>query len=160
MARSPDRDRADPELYAQYISSPEWAQRKRRALFLAQERCQYETVDPYEQVHRCPRRRYLAVHHRTYERLGREADDDLEVLCWHHHMVEHLMWQECERCKTTLFEDHEAASAWLAELLAVRRIALDRGPVDWKALPGQFELVGLVGPLCLACARGPAGFVD
>lgn len=30
---------------------------------------------------RCAKRRSLQVHHKTYERLGMERDDDLEVVC-------------------------------------------------------------------------------
>jgi hypothetical protein len=40
---------------------------------------------------RCQARQDLQVHHKTYERLGRERDDDLEVLCdscHHGHHVE------------------------------------------------------------------------
>jgi hypothetical protein len=44
--------------------------RRNRALRLASWRCS-----------RCGEKRHLEVHHKTYERLGREYDQDLEVLC-------------------------------------------------------------------------------
>lgn len=43
---------------------------RNRALMLAGYRCE-----------RCDSKRDLQVHHRTYERLGHEWDEDLEVLC-------------------------------------------------------------------------------
>lgn len=52
------------------IHSPEWEAMSRRAKERAGFRCQ---------VCNSPRR--LETHHRTYERLGHERDDDLIVLC-------------------------------------------------------------------------------
>jgi len=56
--------------YVEYLQTPEWRKRRDRALHLAGWRC-----------HRCQKKHDLQVHHRTYERLGEEHDDDLEVLC-------------------------------------------------------------------------------
>lgn len=39
---------------------------------------------------RCGSKRGLEVHHKTYERLGREWDQDLEVLCDDCHIGEHV----------------------------------------------------------------------
>lgn len=65
--------------YEFYLRSPEWRKRRDTALRLAGFRCQ-----------RCQSKRELQVHHKTYERLGEELDDDLEALCrscheGHHH---------------------------------------------------------------------------
>jgi HNH endonuclease len=55
--------------YDEYILSPQW-EAKRQKVFLERDRCE-----------RCGRANLLEVHHVTYERLGREPDSELEVLC-------------------------------------------------------------------------------
>ena len=56
--------------YAEYLRTPEWRRERNRVLRRARFKCE-----------RCPSRRFLSVHHRTYERLGCERDTDLVVLC-------------------------------------------------------------------------------
>jgi hypothetical protein len=60
--------------YVAYLRSQEWRVRRARALYLAGYKCE-----------RCGMQRgrggWLEVHHLTYERLGHERDEDLEVLC-------------------------------------------------------------------------------
>jgi 5-methylcytosine-specific restriction endonuclease McrA len=56
--------------YAEYLASPEWNLQRRTALRRAGGRCEA-----------CNRTGKLNVHHRTYERRGDEAADDLIVLC-------------------------------------------------------------------------------
>jgi hypothetical protein len=56
--------------YREYLKSPWWQAVRRRALALADHRCQD-----------CGWRQGLEVHHRTYERLGQERMADLRVLC-------------------------------------------------------------------------------
>ena len=67
------------EFYQAYLNSADWRSRRNRALKLADWCCQ-----------RCASRRELEVHHNTYERLGREWDSDLDVLCFNCHRGEHL----------------------------------------------------------------------
>lgn len=67
--------------YDQYLQTPEWRQRRDRALARASWRCQRLP---------CAAQRALEVHHRTYERLGAELDADLEVLCGRCHRAEHV----------------------------------------------------------------------
>jgi len=63
-----------------YLRSPHWRRRRARAVALAGGRCT-----------RCGRpSRRLEVHHRTYARLGRERDRDLEALCPLCHDRRHL----------------------------------------------------------------------
>jgi hypothetical protein len=62
-------ENARPE-YLEYLKSASWRVTRNRALMLADYRCE-----------RCNSKRDLQVHHRTYERLGHEWDQDLEVLC-------------------------------------------------------------------------------
>lgn len=73
-----ERRRLSKLSYAEYLQTPLWQQRRERSLALARHHCQ-----------RCGSRRRLQVHHRTYDRLGEEADEDLEVLCDACHRQEH-----------------------------------------------------------------------
>jgi len=63
----PGRHRSE---YLAYLSSPAWKTRAADARRRAGRRCQL-----------CNRTGELHVHHRTYERLGHELDEDLIVLC-------------------------------------------------------------------------------
>lgn len=150
MARS-DYSKADRDRYARYIASPEWKRRKRRALDLSGRRCQYEREDPFQGYIRCPRTRYLTVHHRTYARLGTEADADLEVLCYFHHMVEHMMWWECPQCRNPILGDYPDAEAWVADVFKAQRQDPDNGPTRWATLPTKFTLEAMLPLLCLTC---------
>ena len=62
------------ELYRRRINSPEWDLLRLRLLFERGGRCE-----------RCGRRGEksspLQVHHKTYDRLGQEVDEDLELVC-------------------------------------------------------------------------------
>jgi hypothetical protein len=69
----------EPDFYLTYVQSPEWRARRNRALVRAGWCCE-----------RCQSRRTLQVHHKTYERLGCEWDQDLEVLCANCHEGEHI----------------------------------------------------------------------
>lgn len=87
--------------YARYLASDGWQHRRERALHLAQHRCQSPTCEQdhlrslsdqelADKILVMPRHAYrLEVHHLTYERLGREADDDLIVLCPSCHREQH-----------------------------------------------------------------------
>ncbi len=64
--------------YETYLRTDWWQWRRLRSLWLAGQRCQH-----------CRQRGGLQVHHLTYERRGRERDEDLAVLCDRCHIVEH-----------------------------------------------------------------------
>ena len=64
--------------YAEYLQTPEWFAKRTAALRRAGYRCQL-----------CNRTGRLEVHHRTYERRGNEAPEDLIVLCEGCHEVFH-----------------------------------------------------------------------
>lgn len=70
---------AQREFYERYLASVDWRMRRNRALQQAGWKC-----------NRCPSKRGLEVHHRTYDRLGREWDSDLEVVCGACHGRHHL----------------------------------------------------------------------
>jgi hypothetical protein len=65
-------------LYRAYMASPQWAERRGRTLMLAGGTCQ-----------RCGQRRATEAHHLTYDRLGRERDQDLLALCRSCHRMLH-----------------------------------------------------------------------
>ena len=56
--------------YASYLRTPQWAERRTRALRRARGKCSL-----------CSSKRGLEAHHRTYERIGEERDEDITVLC-------------------------------------------------------------------------------
>lgn len=62
--------------YTEYLRSSTWRERRAVKLQQAKYRCQ-----------KCGEREGLEVHHKTYERLGNEANDDLIVLCKSCHWV-------------------------------------------------------------------------
>ncbi len=64
--------------YEEYLQTPEWQERRKRALKAAKYRCQV-----------CYSKDNLNVHHRTYERLGEELPSDLTVLCYECHGLFH-----------------------------------------------------------------------
>ncbi len=64
--------------YRYYIRSAAWYRRRAVALKIADHKCMI-----------CYSSENLSVHHRTYERLGREKMTDLVVLCWPCHDLFH-----------------------------------------------------------------------
>lgn len=72
------RRRRHSLLYVLYLRSPLWRLRRQIWIIFAGGRCQ-----------RCGSRRRLTIHHRTYERLGRERRADVTVLCWNCHRRHH-----------------------------------------------------------------------
>lgn len=76
--------------YVAYLRSPAWQELRDRARAIA----------PYPGCAECARRGYdyclsdvaFEVHHLTYERVGHELLEDLEVLCWPHHLDAHTGW--------------------------------------------------------------------
>jgi 5-methylcytosine-specific restriction endonuclease McrA len=64
--------------YEEYLQTTEWRVRANDAKQRAKWQCAL-----------CCSTKALEVHHRTYERLGRERSDDLIVLCWRCHRRHH-----------------------------------------------------------------------
>jgi hypothetical protein len=78
---NPDRLQALRQMpYHDYLQTPEWRRRRNRALVLAAWRCEWPACDATDR---------LEVHHRRYDHLGAEPDDDLRVLCYRHHHAHH-----------------------------------------------------------------------
>jgi hypothetical protein len=64
------QDAARPFDYQAYLRSEAWQEKRRAALQRAGYRCQL-----------CSSDKHLHCHHRTYEHIGEELDDDLTMLC-------------------------------------------------------------------------------
>lgn len=66
--------------YDEYLKSKWWRQRRKQALDKAKNRCERCGEVPDKPLH---------VHHKSYDRLGREKASDLEVVCYKCHHYEH-----------------------------------------------------------------------
>ena len=64
--------------YYIYLASDDWRKRRRKALSLSGNKCQI-----------CRNQITLQVHHKMYDRLGNEDDNDLAVLCEECHKSVH-----------------------------------------------------------------------
>lgn len=76
---APPAPKTREQEYQDYIRSPQWRRQTKAAKARAGYRCE-----------RCGRSHLsarLAVHHLTYERLGRERPEDLQVLCFECHQI-------------------------------------------------------------------------
>jgi len=69
--------------YCEYLQTPEWAERRKRAMKRAGYRCQVCNAYGVQ----------LNTHHRTYERRGNERDGDLITLCRACHEIFHANGQ-------------------------------------------------------------------
>jgi hypothetical protein len=114
----PNRRRYEPGEhvnYTEYLASEEWRERADLAKARAGHRCQV-----------CNSATALNVHHRTYERLGREWDCDLTVLC---------------RACHELFSERGALVAWRG----VRRWRHERGVEGRPCVRDRAALHGRAG---------------
>lgn len=137
--------------YQAYIKSPQWQTRKQARRAKAGNQCEWTVDDFTGPPKRCQRRRYLCVHHNNYERLGQERDGDLDVYCWFHHMLEHLLWKRCWRCNEPCLQDPVFGEKWLEAALEAMRVNLDFGAVNWKLLPDKEVLLKQVAHTCDVC---------
>lgn len=124
------------DFYLAYLNSPSWRATRARALQLAGYRCQ-----------RCGAKRDLQVHHKNYDRLGREWDVDLEVLCADCHEGEHVEQFEqssgaiyLKLAREALRHDPTASLPNLAEELKVL-CAKRKIPYNSRLLQRSLELV-------------------
>jgi hypothetical protein len=110
---------APPRDYLAYLQSGTWRTKRNRALTLAAYRCE-----------RCGTGRQLEVHHRTYDRLGREWDQDLEVLC-----------RDCHRGETIVQTARSQHGVYLQIAAEV-----------WRRKPGQ-SYVDAIEAIKIRCAQ-------
>ncbi len=151
------RERYSPreqEFYRNYLNSLAWKNRRAARIARSGGRCEFVTVryepgGPTET--RCARTRYLSVHHNTYERLGAEPDKDLDVYCYFHHMLEHMLWKKCRLCGEPCLGYDTMAELWLSATLAQYGIDLDAGPINWRGLPTKEKLSDQIHAVCFRC---------
>lgn len=65
--------------YSEYLQTEHWSRVRSRAMAFAKYRCQVCNAGECE----------LHTHHRTYDRIGEERDDDVIVLCEQCHTLFH-----------------------------------------------------------------------
>lgn len=152
------RERYSPQeqaFYRNYLNSAAWKAKKSARIAKSGHRCEFITTTfdtGGEKETRCSRTRYLCVHHNTYERLGQEADQDLDVFCWAHHMIEHLLqMKKCHLCAEPCLGYDSLAELWLYATLAQMGIDLDSGRVDWMGLPTKEQLANQICNHCTRC---------
>lgn len=162
MRRAMGRHRYTPQeqtYYRNYINSAKWRLRRDNRIAKAGGRCEFVTTTTYGDGGptdvRCTRTRYLCVHHNTYERLGDDLDKDLDVYCWFHHMIEHLLWKKCYICAEPCLGYDSLAEQWLEATLFQMGIDLDNGKVNWRGLPTKEQLAEQIHHTCMRC-RGLA----
>ena len=92
--------------YQRYLNSPHWRQRREKRVLVAGGRCEFRPDSgnwdrKYGTLYgdRCNRDTNLEVHHRHYDSIGAEKDEDLEVLCRFHHLVREAVGSlDCPEC--------------------------------------------------------------
>lgn len=123
------------EGYASYMRSPEWKERRQAAFNKWGRSCNL-----------CGAKKDLEVHHRTYERFGRESVEDLQVLCWTCHPGADRKRKEQLREK----QEWPIMEAWARETF---------GPTWWDVCDGRDMLArwrketGRPGPLWVDIPR-------
>lgn len=145
------RERYSPEeqeFYNRYLNSPIWKEKKNERIKMSNNQCEWLI----EEKVRCPRTRYLCVHHNTYERLGAELASDLNVYCFFHHTLVHLLWKKCAKCKAPCLENEIVAAKWLNIVFSTMQIYLDNGPINWKRLPNKEIFLHQIPDYCNGCS--------
>jgi hypothetical protein len=82
--------------YEAYLQTPEWRRTRNQALSRAGWQCEWP---------RCATRDNLKVHHRNYEHLGAERDEDVRVLCSAHQLGQHERANRFERLHWRVIRD-------------------------------------------------------
>lgn len=115
--------------YRGYIASPEWAARRASYYENHERRCRSCGAKDKE----------IHLHHRTYERIGREDDSDLMPLCYSCHSILHFVQRALSLTVEVVTE------AWIDSTNnckekkkireALRSLSLKGFKAAWKALP-------------------------
>ena len=137
--------------YKSYINSTKWKLRRQSRIIKAGHRCEFVTEKGAQRL-RCKCTRSITVHHNTYERLGDELDADLDVLCWFHHMVTHLLWVYCKKCSEPLLGTGLEAEQWLQAELHSLRVDVEK-ITNWQGLPTKDDLINalMTERVCESC---------
>jgi hypothetical protein len=104
--------------YREYLQSEAWRQKREAAKASADYRCQLCNAPPP-----------LHVHHRTYERVGRELPGDLTVLCAGcHYRFHHPPKPKAGRSDRRQEIDQQ-----------IEAIVTAAGPITWRAVQRQIQ---------------------
>jgi hypothetical protein len=146
--------RGAQDFYRLYLGSAQWRAKKNDRIRRAGGQCEFvitRFAAGGKTEARCPRRTYLCVHHNTYERLGQEWDQDLDVYCWPHHMLEHLLYKRCRLCGEPALMNDAAGEVWLVATLAAMGLDVDHGGIPWHRLPNKEVLLAQIPSHCPRC---------
>ena len=80
------------ETYRKYLSSKVWKDKRKRIFKERGSKC-----------NRCETSANLQLHHKTYKRIYKEKDSDLEILCGTCHQKEHNVFYEKKRVPANSF---------------------------------------------------------
>jgi hypothetical protein len=141
----------EQEFYRNYLNSALWRKRKSERLRLAGYRCEFVTCGEADIGHRCTRTTGLCVHHNNYENLGNESAKDLDVYCWFHHMVEHLLWLKCHLCGEPCLANDAVAEIWLKATLSQLSVDYESKDLQWAKLPTKESLARGIDKVCFNC---------
>ena len=109
--------------YERHIRSSQW-KKMRKDILRMRDRCEG-----------CGTRKFLEVHHKTYERLGRESPSDLEVVCKTCHEI-----ADRERAQQGIARSARAKFAAALETYATKKYGDDwRERFDEDRVLEEFE---------------------
>jgi hypothetical protein len=128
--------------YQAYLQSVWWWERREQRLKVAGGQCEFRSEKHYDGKHvylgnRCTETKRLDVHHKHYESLGAEKDEDLAVLCRKHHLVREVQKVECG-CGESVVSD-EAVAIDLVEMAIEERGGLKGLTLDMIDVPGDCD---------------------
>lgn len=144
----------DQKFYRTYIASAQWRARRADRIRKAGYQCEFRKtlLRPGDVAGvRCLRTTGLCVHHNNYTRLGREFDTDIDVYCWPHHILEHLLWKRCANCREPCLGNADLGEAWLYATLAAEGISVDSSSLVWSKLPNKEYFLEMTPDLCPRC---------
>lgn len=114
--------------YSIYLESEWWGVRRRRALALSGYRCQVCNTG----------KRMLHVHHRTYDNLFHERDNDLTVLCDRCHELFHKHLELEKEIECSQFDAEEPTlPIWIADRLRLSDLKRELRSVEVQEIMSE-----------------------
>lgn len=139
--------------YLDYLKSPVWRDRRSAAMDRAKHKCAV-----------CGEEEGLQVHHKTYERLGNEAPNDLVALCYACHwmadeerrnpgFIENSKKASKEKSQTVCKAGRRIQSQWLS----IHKLMEIKGHINRKKKNRMLELEKIFynhTSRCQVCSKG------
>lgn len=126
--------------YKDYLRTPHWRETRARKAKAADYQC--ERCGEFGR--RGPRRMIIGlhVHHLTYERVGKELDSDLEVLCIACHELEHGLGDGSERRREELRKQAgRRVTGWAVATYLPENVDIEIELAEWDKLIAEAEAV-------------------